>query len=286
MKLLGLNITTTEIHAVLLKNIPDGQKMLLAEIIPLSANSCSDGHLKHPAALKQVLQTFVNHHQLKGLRVALSIPAHLTIMQRIKVPIGLQNDHIFTEIKTHLKQSLKVTEPLAIDFTCLAEDEDATIHVHYTAIRANHLIPYAKVIVECGLQLKIIDVDIYALKRVVNAFAKQPLTDINAALHIGEHLATFILFNNVEILNYATWDVIDPNHMSKQLLKHLQLAVLAKQPINHFIICSQNKFSPQLDCSGLYANCEYLQLPSHSPSLSTNLLLFAYGVAMREVPLW
>lgn len=292
MKLLGLDIQATEVHVVYLKRTRIGYAVLCAETIHLPLNIFADGQVKHWDILRPALQKFVKTRKLKGVYTAISLPAHLTMMQRIKVPVGLADSDIFVEIHEHLKQSLRgVTEPLAIDFTRLSTDHQANLQIHYTAIRQSHLLPYRECIADCGLILKIADVDVYALKRVVVQFAKPRLQGIHAAVHLAKGIATLIIFNELEILSHESWDCLDAIDFKMQLLNRIRQGVFQEKNVERLILCCSETYAEIMGESAIYLDWKlqlrFAKQADHQYfTAKANDFLLACGMAMCEVPAW
>lgn len=292
LKLLGLDIKATEVYVVYLKQSRKDHLLLLADIITLPQNIFVDGHIKHWHVLLSALKEYVKKHYLKGVSAAISLPYHLTMMQHIKVPIGLTDDDIFAEIHAHLKQSLReVSEPLAIDFTRLPKDQNANQKIHYTAIRQAHLLPYRQCLLECGLHLKIADVDIYALKRIVAHLVNLKSSSMYAALHITQGIATFIIFNDLEILSYDSWDFHNAVDFKQQLQNRMQQGVWQTKEIKQLLLFCPESYAENLKEYVNYLEC--IKQLRFSPKINVkhftanaNDFLLACGTAMHEVPTW
>lgn len=294
MKLLGLDIQATEVRVVALKKTRHGGYLVAcAETIHLPHNIFVDGQVKQWEVLRGALQAFVKRRKVKGIYAAISLPAHLTMMQRITVPVGLADSDIFVEIHEHLKQSLRGSlEPLAIDFTPLAKDHQANLQIHYTAIRQAHLLSYRQCLTDCGLILKIADVDIYALKRVVIEFAKRKLpAGIHAAVHLVKGVATLIIFNELEIFSHESWDCLDAVDFKMQLQNRLQQSAFKEKNVQQLILCCAESYAERMAKSALYLDWQSRltfssQVDHQSFTANANDFLLAVGLAMREVPVW
>lgn len=308
MTLIGIDIQSDALYVVRLQKKRKQYALLSADTILLSQSNGANGQIKQWDDVTGALKTFVTMHHLQGMNAALSVPSHLSILQRMSVPNGLTDEEIIAEINRYLKQQQGLHDKgdaLLIDFVQLATDDlNATVLIEYAAIRELHLTPYRQCIAACGLRLKIVDVDLYALKQVmIYLLQKERPQTVYAVLHIHHDVANFITFNHRhELLHHLTWNCA--NSATQDVctpMQHLIQQLSYKDKITQLCICAAKQTVQLIEKAPLpFAVCDLMSLndslmsvlqderdnPKQPLFQNINNLLFALGMAMHEEPKW
>ena len=128
-----------------------------------------DGKIKDFESIRYLLAGEVRTRKLAGVAAAIHIPLNLVRMQNIQIPSGLANDAIKEEIKLQLEKDFPgLSDSLAIDFNVEKAEISGYSNVHFVATREEYISQYVSCINATGLKVKIVDVDVYALKRLAN----------------------------------------------------------------------------------------------------------------------
>jgi Tfp pilus assembly PilM family ATPase len=225
-------------------------------------------------------------------------------MQHIQLPAGMQDSHIETEIYAQVTRDFpSMTEALCIDFFEAPHKQAGYSDIFFVAVRQEYLWQYVNCVNAAGLKVKIVDIDIYALKRAVS-FVLTPLVATNEAQAMVcamNNIASFIVFNGRDILFHQQWDMIDAIDFHSQLKSRIQIffATFGHIIIRRLAICAAAHYLTWLK-QVLHAIAEWeicypdpLSQIKYGPAVDASLLgenavefLTACGLAMREVPRW
>lgn len=118
--------------------------------------------------LQEYLTSGVEAQQLQGKKIIISLPSSQVRMQSLQVPYGLTENEIAIEIKNNLQQDLPgFSDSLYIDFI-----EENSIKgysdIVFFAARENYIQSYIACLKAAGLNVIIVDIDIHALRRVID----------------------------------------------------------------------------------------------------------------------
>lgn len=291
--LLGIDIKSGGLYLAQLKQNKGSYGIERLIFHPLPSNVFVDGKIKEWNELTRHLTICVHEHGLRHTYVAIQIPAHLVRIQRLSLPLGLPDSEIELEVAAHLKRDLPgMTETLCLDFHRLHQDQ-THMDVLYIATRAAYLSAYQEAIQKAGLIIKIIDVDIYALQRVVTAYlAKtQQLNSIYALIYIQEETLLFMVVNAREVLFHQYWDVVRGEDIVQQIkAKHQQvLSTMTALEVDEWLLTMsdirlEREQIVSLEALGIRPYSLPL-LASDQPPKSADFWI-ACGLSMRRVPTW
>lgn len=263
-----------------------------------------EGRITRWDILSVVLTELVQALRLEGLGAVISLPVNLVRMQELQVPSGLSETEITAEIHAEARRDLPgMTDALCIDYIELAQTNPAYTRVFFAAAREDYLAQYVQCINASGLKVKIADVDVYALKRVIDFVLNQaPIQhEVHAILYVTNGLATLIVFKAHEIIFHQCWDLIEHVDFSSQLNSRIQmyLATYRNLEISKMAVCGAKNFfhaiSKHSTCiwpfevyyPDFFARVKMnSRVEAQSISLACSDFFLAYGLAMREAPKW
>jgi type IV pilus assembly protein PilM len=152
----------------------------VAESLPVGLYH--EGRVVDWARLSACLKRFVKAQCIDGASVAFALPVHLLKMQQVILPEGICDDEIKMEIEARLlRETSEQDSAWCVDFA-LTSRQQGYIEVLFAAMPQEELSRYISCLQSAGLQIKIIDVDIFAIKRAVTTLFSKEITDINAGL--------------------------------------------------------------------------------------------------------
>lgn len=258
-------------------------KHMISVGLPLSV--FAEGKIKQWDVLSGELAEIVSAHGLNGMQVAIHVPAHLVRMQQVQMPLGMSDEEIEADIQRLLKRELPgMADALCIDFHVLSQQK-GYINVHFTAARQEYISQYIECVQAAGLSVAVIDIDIYALARVVSLAGTA-----NAILYINKKQAIFIVCDAQNILFHQHWDVDESGSFSGQLKQRIQLYhATGAVKLNQLVLCG----SPHdlaivtLDAVQEWAiPLHYLDPYSHIKNIEKIAnaadFMLAFGLAIRE----
>lgn len=165
--MVGLDIRPENLYLVQLKK--HRRQWFIKEFVHsvLSPQTLIDGRITDWDEVVATLTPLVESRGLKGMPAAISLPQTNVHLQELSLPLGLDGSGIEAEIKLALQHDFPgLVDMFALDYFILPGSND--MKVVYVVTRQEDVAQYVAAINATGLQLKIIDVDHYALERFVN----------------------------------------------------------------------------------------------------------------------
>jgi len=295
--LVGIDIKASEIRLVQLKKARRGYQVNALAVKSFPCEVFWEGKVQEWGRLSDSLTELVENLDLKGQAAAVCLPANLIRMQPISLPQGLSPEEIEAEIYAYLQPDLfSKNESLCIDFHPFLVNKNTDNDIFFAATRQEYLAQYTACINASGLLVKIVDVDIYALKRAITyCLPKTDKSQLQAMIYVANESALLMVSNQHCILYHEHWDIDKHIDFESQLKSkiHISLNAFSSVPIEKLIVCDSrenlknkisfinsiniNPFTPMHFASHVDQ--------AHALSCSTDFLI-ACGLAMREVPAW
>ncbi len=287
--LVGLDIYQ---DALCLMQVPwRKQQGMTVRHCPLPPTIFADGKIKDWDGLHAVLAAEVAGLGLKGMTAAIQLPAHLVRMQKRVLPFGLSSLAIESEIHRQLQRDLPgMSEALAIDFNELPQENDDEVAVLFFAARFAYVAQYVACVRKAGLNVKIVDVDLFALLRVVAFLLPAALQRFRAraVLYVRQSMAMMIINNAHDIPFYQQWKLTEVADFPQQVKSTLQWwrANFQVAVIDQLILCGEHPYLtdnlPQ--CADLATEVYDLNKQLFTDDVAD--FLIAYGLALRVTPTW
>lgn len=164
---MGLDIQPHVIRLMQLRQSGKRFQALQMAALRLQEQVFVEGKIRDFEPIRWLLNEEVKKRKLAGIATAIQIPANLVRLQTIQIPSGLSRDAIKEEIKLQLEKDFPgLSDSLAIDFSIERAEMAGYSSVHFVVTREEYISQYVSCINATGLIVKIVDVDIYALKRL------------------------------------------------------------------------------------------------------------------------
>jgi type IV pilus assembly protein PilM len=263
----GLDINPDEIRLLQLKDTRSGWAVTSYAVEPLPVGAISDGKIRQPQIVRTALQNLVRATNTTGSPTAIALPANTVISQQIKLAACLSERQCEKQISHNLERYLPgVNEELCFDFMTTATSDNDYREIRLVASRLEQLRTYAEMVNNAGLQVKVVDVDAYAMMRA----AKFSLGETNpnaivAIVDVGKHVTQLMVFQQQHIIFSQQWQTMDLTQLPKALQRalHLCLANQSQLRIEHVLLSGkisalplalQNVFQQELALTPTLAN--------------------------------
>ncbi|MBX3708583.1 MAG: pilus assembly protein PilM [Gammaproteobacteria bacterium] len=302
--LIGIDIQTHEVRIVQLRKIKHGFLIEHIATSKLSAGVFLQGKVKEWDALSVVLTELTQSLGLSATAVVISLPANLVIMQQIQLPCGMTEAAIEAEIRAQIEQDFPgINEMLCIDFHVSVQEKQEYLDILFAAARQAYVMQYVQCIASMGLKVKIVDIDVYALRRIFS-FALPFLRVLGEPYAIvceNNCMVSFVIFNANQAVFHQQWETSGAEDFFSQLKNRIQIfrATFHYMELRKLAIYSASKFDQivvddkdfnsmiEVFHPNLFASIMWHERvkPYINQENSGNFLL-ACGLAMCEVPQW
>lgn len=180
--IIGLDIGSSYIKAVQLKDTRSGYELELFDLLPISPELIVDGSIIDSIRLTDALRELIRKAKIKTKDAVISISGHsAVIIKRISLP-DMTEEELSESIKFEAEQYVPFDiEDVNIDFQILGpREEPGQMDVILVAVKKEIINDYVNVVNEAGFNTVIVDVD---------AFALENMYGINYEIEADSHVA-------------------------------------------------------------------------------------------------
>jgi type IV pilus assembly protein PilM len=184
---LGIDIGSSSVKVVQLKDNNGSYQLLNAGIFPLPPEAIVDNTLMDSAAIVAVIKNLVLSLGIKIKDVVCSISGNSVIIRKIVLPTMPQEeleDQISWEAEQYIPFDIN---DVNMDFQILSPDnhDPSKMNVLLVASKKDIINDYVSVFGEAGLHLSVVDVDSFAVQNAFEANHDFSSEDILALINIG-----------------------------------------------------------------------------------------------------
>lgn len=296
---LGLDVQPNGIRFIKLNRKKTRFHINLIIAVDFAETVFVDGKIKHWGALSAAVEKVVQAHHLQGFPVAIHLPVSLVHMERIPLSKSMSDLAIKEEIEAYLQRDCSLSEALVIDFTRSPSVHVELEEISFIATRREYLNQYVECIDDAGLVVKIVDVDIYVLRRVMSHVLNlnKDSEQIFLVLYLNPQKITAILFGGQDILFHQQWEI---GQRQEDWIKihpkiNIFLNSFSQYRVNQIIIAGNHPdfllFVEYLrnnsDLSVIVTNLfEYMPTRENNAYEQSKDFLIAAGLAMCRMPQW
>jgi type IV pilus assembly protein PilM len=184
---IGLDIGSSYLKVVQLKDIKGGYELELFDILPLPPELIVDGSIIDSLRLVDFLKELVKKAKIKAKDAVISLAGHSSvIIKRVSLP-EMSEEELSESIKFEAEQYIPFDiEDVNLDFQILGPKEEAgQMDVMLVAVKKEIINEYLSVVKEAGLNPVIVDVNSFALENIYEInYEIEPNKDI-AIVNIG-----------------------------------------------------------------------------------------------------
>jgi type IV pilus assembly protein PilM len=166
----GLDIGSSSVKLVQLKERKGGFQLLAYGAAPLPPEAIVDGALMNSAAIVQAIQDLFAEHKVKAKEVSIGVRGHSVIIKKISLP-RMSQEELDESIQWEAEQYIPFdVKDVNID-TQILDGADATgqMDVLLVAAKKDMINDYTSVCAEAGLTATVVDVDAFAVQNAYEA---------------------------------------------------------------------------------------------------------------------
>jgi len=179
---IGLDIGSSYIKVVQLKDIKGGYELELFDMLPLPPEIIVDGSIIDSFRLVDSLKELIRKSKIKTSNAVIGIAGHSSvIIKRISLP-EMSEEELSESIKFEAEQYVPFNiEDVNLDFQILGpKDEPGQMDVILVAVKKDIINEYVSAVRETGIDPVIVD---------VNPFALENMYEINYEIEPGKNIA-------------------------------------------------------------------------------------------------
>ncbi len=186
-EIVGIDIGSSSVKAVQLKDIKGSLQLLNVGILPLPPEAIVDNTLMDSSSIATVVRNLVASLGIKVRDVVCSISGNSVIIRKIVLPAMSQNDledQISWEAEQYIPFDIR---DVNLDFQILSPDihDPSRMNVLLVACKKEIINDYVGVFSEAGMRLSVVDVDSFAVQNAFEANYDYSSDEIIALINIG-----------------------------------------------------------------------------------------------------
>jgi type IV pilus assembly protein PilM len=186
----GLDIGSSGVKLVQLKERKGGWALLAFGTAPLPPEAIVDGALMNSAAIVSAIQELVAQQKVKTREVAIGVRGHSVIIKKISLP-RMTQEELDESIQWEAEQYIPFdVKDVNIDTQILTPEGDAAgqMDVLLVAAKKDMINDYTSVCAEAGLTATVVDVDAFAVQNAYEANYEAG-TDTVVLINVGAAVA-------------------------------------------------------------------------------------------------
>lgn len=262
------------------------------------------GKFEYSEKLSAYLSVYVDQWRMKGKAAAICLPSHSVRMQSLFLPQGLSEPEIRNEIEACAKRDLLgSSEDIYMDFCILPAHQAGYMEVYFAVAKKEQVDQYVECVEAAGLKVKVVEVDLYAMKRAIN-FCMPALSQVEgqgiAFFCIREQRILFAVFLGDKLICSYAWEQDLSEHIGSLLKERISVFLTTFQDIliHRAVVCASPVIQTRLketkywiDWPVAYLHpLEHLTFHSQAEASQFSLqaadFLTVLGLVLRDRPAW
>jgi len=186
-EVIGIDIGSSSVKLVQLKDVKGSYQLLNAGIVPLPPEAIVDNAIMDNASIVSAITSLVTSLGVKTKDVACSISGNSVIIRKITLPV-MPVEELEDQITWEAEQYIPFDiNDVNMDFQILSPDsiDPSKMIVLLVASKREIINDYVTVFNEAGMVLSVVDVDSFAVQNAFEINYDAGTEDVIALMHIG-----------------------------------------------------------------------------------------------------
>ncbi|WP_220738635.1 pilus assembly protein PilM [Shewanella sp. c952] len=204
-QMVGIDIGSHEVKAILLSKTADGYKILSHAAIPLKKGAVNDHEIRDTEAVSEALKQVKRSLPKTTKFAAVAVSGSAVMTKVIYMDSSLSEEEMEAQIEIEADNLIPYSlDEVNIDFETLSANktDPSKVDVLLSACRSENIDSRTDALEEINLEVKVVDVEGYALGRAFEMISAQLPKDaqnkVVALVDIGANITTFSIVENAE----------------------------------------------------------------------------------------
>ena len=221
---LGLDIGSSSIKLVQLKESKKGISLASFSMAPLPSEAIVDGALMNSTAVVDTIQGMISNQKLKNRQVAISISGHSVIIKKISLP-AMTPEELDESIKWEAEQYIPFdVNDVHIDYQILqTRPEQGQMDVLLVAAKKDIVNEYAGVVREAGLEPVCVGIDCLTIQQCFELNYGYPPGETVVLIDVGASTVNINVVAN-GITTFTRDIAMGGNQFTEEIQKQLNVS--------------------------------------------------------------
>ena len=182
--LVGLDIGSSSVKAVELKQTKQGFELVSFGLEPLAQDTVVDGAIMDAPAVAEKISAIFDAQGIKAKEVATSVSGHSVIVKRVPMPVMTEEelfDHVQAEASQHIPFDIA---DVNLSYQLL-ETVDSQMDVLLVAVKKDKILNHTNVLAQAGKTPVLVDIDAFALQNCFEVNYEPDPSQVVALLNVG-----------------------------------------------------------------------------------------------------
>jgi type IV pilus assembly protein PilM len=182
--LVGLDIGSSSIKSVELKNTKHGYELVSFGLEPLAQDTVVDGAIMDAPLVAGAIGTIFDRQEIKTRSVATAVSGHSVIVKRVNLPV-MTDEELYDRIQSEASQHIPFDiSDVNLDFQLL-DSAESQMDVLLVAVKKDKILNHTNVLAQAGKTPTVVDIDAFALQNCYEVNYDPDPTQTVALLNIG-----------------------------------------------------------------------------------------------------
>src|SRR6202140_4447174 len=180
----GLDIGSSSIKAVELKNTKAGYELVSFGLEPLAQDTVVDGAIMDAPLVAGAIGTIFDRQQIRTRSVATAVSGHSVIVKRVTLPL-MSEEELYDRIQSEASQHIPFDiSDVNLDHQIL-ESGDSQMDVLLVAVKKDKILNYTNVLAQAGKTPVVVDIDAFGLQNCFEGNYDPDAGQTVALLNVG-----------------------------------------------------------------------------------------------------
>lgn len=231
VNLLGIDISSTSVKLLELSKAGDSYRVESYGVEPLPPNSVVEKNINEVEAVGEAIKRLINYSKAGSKYAAIAVSGSSVITKLIEMEAGMSEDEMESQIQVEADQYIPYPlDEVSIDFEVQGEVEGNPEHVQVllAACRSENVDVRKDAAEIAGLDLKVVDVEAYAVERAYELIEEQLDFDNDgetiAMIDIGATMTTLSVMDNGKTI-YTREQLFGGKQLTEEIQRRYGLSV-------------------------------------------------------------
>ena len=182
--LVGLDIGSSSVKAVELKQTKQGYELVSFGLEPLAQDIVVDGAIMDAPAVAEKISAIFDAHSIKAKDVATAVSGHSVIVKRVPMPM-MSEEELFDRVHSEASQHIPFDIADVNLSYQLLDSADNQMDVLLVAVKKDKILNHTNVLAQVGKTPVVVDIDAFALQNCFEVNYEPDPSQVVALLNIG-----------------------------------------------------------------------------------------------------